>query len=63
MTSESRYVKAGYYLEYLQFLKKDIEKLANKSKLDINWVINRLCTFSVEENFTDTDKDYQLNEN
>jgi len=62
MTSEPKYVKAGYYLEYLQFLNKDIEKLANKSRLDINWLINRLCTFSIEENFSDA-KDYHLNEN
>jgi ATP-dependent DNA helicase RecQ len=38
------YGKAGYYLEYLQQLRPELE---NASGLDIKWMINRLCSFLV----------------
>jgi RecQ family ATP-dependent DNA helicase len=36
------YHKAGYYLEYLQNLREEIE---NSSGLNLQWAIDRLCTF------------------
>ena len=38
--------QAGYYLEYLQSLRPELE---DKSALDVQWATKRLCTFSVEE--------------
>ena len=63
MTSETNYEKAGYYLEYLQSLCLDLEKLAKTVGLDFQWMINRLCNFSYDSYFSNSRKDFQINEN
>lgn len=44
MHEATSYHKAGYYLEYLQRLRGELEKA---SGLDVEWTTDRLCTFSV----------------
>jgi len=39
-----------------------MEKLASVSGLNIQWMIDRLCTFSCESDFSKSEKDYSLNE-
>jgi len=63
MTLETTYEKAGYYLEYLQSLCPEMEKLASASGLNIQWMIDRLCTFSCESDFSKFKKGYSMNEN
>jgi hypothetical protein len=62
-TLEISYEKAGYYLEYLQFLGPEMERVANESGLDVKWLIDRLCTFCCESDFSKTKKDYSVDEN
>ncbi len=53
MYSEASYQKAGYYPEYLQNLRGDLE---NASGLNMQWATDRLCTFSVRRiNFGKTE--------
>jgi ATP-dependent DNA helicase RecQ len=63
MTCETSYEKAGYCLEYLQSLRSEMGKKASELGLDIQWMINRLCTFSCESDFSRLKKGYALNEN
>lgn len=63
MTSETSYERAGYCLEYLQFLRSEMDGLASLLGLDIQWMIDRLCTFSCESDFSKFNKDYSMNEN
>jgi len=63
MPLETSYERAGYYLEYLQFLRFEMEKLAGVLGLDIQWMIERLCAFSCESDFSKFDKHYSLDEN
>jgi ATP-dependent DNA helicase RecQ len=44
MHEETSYEKAGYYLQYLQNLRAELEKT---SAMDIGWTIDRLCSFSL----------------
>jgi hypothetical protein len=60
MAPEIDYAKAGYYLEYLQHLSSELNELANVSGIDVNWLINRLCTFSYEYNFSKVNKSYNV---
>jgi ATP-dependent DNA helicase RecQ len=62
MTCDASYEKVGYRLEYLQSLHYELEKKAHESKLNIQWMINRLCTFLVESDFSKLEKDYSVNE-
>lgn len=57
---ELGYGKAGYCLEYLQSLRSEMEKVASDSGLDIQWLTNRLCTFSYEYDFSKLNNDYSL---
>src|SRR4030042_3642734 len=63
MTYETSHEKAGYSLEYLQSLRSEMDKKASELGLDIQWMINRLCTFSCESDFSRFNKDYAINEN
>jgi len=63
MTYETSHEKAGYCLEYLQSLRSEMDKKASELGLDIQWMINRLCTFSCESDFSRLNKDYAINEN
>jgi len=63
MTTETNYEKVGYNLEYLQFLRSEMDKKASELGLNIQWMINRLCTFSCESDFSRLNKDYTINEN
>ncbi len=63
MTSEISYERVGYYLEYLQSLRSEMDKLASEFGLDIQWMIDRLCAFSCEFDFTKSSKSYSVNEN
>jgi len=50
----TRLQQAGCYLEYLQSLRPELE---DKSSIDVEWAIKRLCTFSVEEHNFPSSKD------
>jgi hypothetical protein len=50
----TRLQQAGCYLEYLQSLRPELE---DKSAIDVQWAIKRLCTFSVEEHNFPNSKD------
>jgi len=63
MTLEISYERAGYYLEYLQFLRSEMEKQASVLGLDVQWMIDRLSTFSCESDFSKISKDYSIDEN
>ncbi|UCH32535.1 MAG: hypothetical protein JSV05_03915 [Candidatus Bathyarchaeota archaeon] len=63
MALEITYERAGYYLEYLQSLNSEMEKLANVSGLNIRWMIDRLCIFSCESDFSRSKRDYSMSEN
>jgi len=63
MTYETSHEKAGYCLEYLQSLRSEMDKKASELGLDIQWIINRLCTFSCESDFSRLKKDHAINEN
>jgi len=63
MTIEISFEKAGYCLEYLQSLRSELDEKASELGLDIQWMINRLCTFSCESDFSRLKKDRAVNEN
>ena len=55
------YGKAGYYPEYLQHLRRQVE---NVSRIGIEWAIDRLCSFSVRRiNFEEIAQSDASNEN
>ena len=60
MPSEIDYAKAGYYLEYLQHLSSELNEIADIKGTDVNWLINRVCTFSYEYNFPEANKSYDI---
>lgn len=62
MNNNIDYAKAGYYLEYLQHLRPELEDLAKLWGVDIQWLINRLCTFTYEYKFPKLNSDYLPNQ-
>jgi ATP-dependent DNA helicase RecQ len=58
MSNNIDYAKAGYYLEYLQHLRPEFDDLARAWGLDIQWLINRLCTFTYEYKFSQPNSDF-----
>lgn len=47
MVSKIIHRKAAYRLEYLHSLQDDLKKIADELDLDFNWLLNRLCNFSI----------------
>jgi len=63
MTIETICEKAGYRLEYLQSLRSELDEKASELGLDIQWMINRLSTFSCKSDFSRLKREYAINEN
>ena len=62
MNNNIDYAKAGYYLEYLQHSRPELEDLAKLWGIDIQWLINRLCSFTYEYKFPKLNRDYLPNQ-
>ena len=63
MTYQTSFEKAGYFLEYLQSLHSEIERRATQEGIDLDWLIDRLCSFSLESDSSPPSEDHKMDEN